>query len=133
MIVTFYGTRGSVAICRESSVRHGGNTTCLRMESDALGLDHWLVIDGGTGFFQAGIDAMKAGVKKLTMLFTHWHHDHTGGLLLAPQLYSPELPMEIFGPWYNGFGGKRVKIARPALTKRSQRSLWACKATRSSH
>lgn len=108
MKVHFYGTRGSVSVCRRSSMRYGGNTTCLRIESQCLPPDHWLVVDGGTGFFQLGLDALQAGVKKMTILATHWHHDHTMGFFLCPQLYSDGVPIEVYGPLQDGVGPKQM-------------------------
>lgn len=97
MIVTTYGTRGSIPVSSREQVRYGGNTTCVRIASQCLPEGHWLVVDAGTGIMPLGSDFMAQKGKELTLLQSHWHHDHTQGLLMAPFLYA-RTPMHIYGP-----------------------------------
>ncbi len=108
MIVTTYGTRGSVPVSRPGTAKYGGNTTCLRVDSDCLPKDTWLVIDTGSGFVPLAYDALKAGVKRIIILQTHHHHDHNQGLLLAPITFIKSIPIHIYGPVQNGVGPKEV-------------------------
>ncbi|MCX6782046.1 MAG: MBL fold metallo-hydrolase [Candidatus Magasanikbacteria bacterium] len=102
MRVKFYGTRGSTAICRKDAVEYGGNTTCLRLLSEFLPEGWALLIDTGTGFVEASKDLLKEGIMKVAVLFTHWHHDHTAGLLLAPHTHIPSAEFKIWGPEEHG-------------------------------
>lgn len=108
MKVKFYGTRGSTAICRKDAVGYGGNTTCLRLYSDRLPAGTALFLDTGTGFVEASKDLLKEGIMKVFALFSHWHHDHTGGLLLAPHTHIPSAEFRIWGPAEHGQGPEEV-------------------------
>lgn len=108
MKVKFYGTRGSVAVCGPDFNKYGGNTTCVQVSSLALPEDQLLVIDAGTGIVPLGMQALRDGIRNITILFSHFHHDHTGGLLLCPPLYSKEVRMNLYGPVEEGFGPREV-------------------------
>lgn len=82
MRIHMAGTRGSGPVSGAQSIWHGGNTTCVRVESECLPSDHWLAIDAGTGSIPLSWDFLKHGGKALTVLQTHFHHDHTQGLLI---------------------------------------------------
>lgn len=94
----FWGTRGSVPVSGKQYERYGGNTTCLRVLSDCIPGEDWLVIDAGSGIIPLSQQALAAKVQNLRILFTHWHHDHTQGLLLTPQLYIPGKKLYLYGP-----------------------------------
>jgi len=115
MKVKFYGTRGSVPISRNESSKFGGNTTCLRIESEAVPPRWGLAIDGGTGIVPLG--TQNFGLEKLVILFTHWHHDHTQGLPLCPLTFVKECKIICIGPVEDGMGPREVfeKIMRPPL------------------
>ena len=98
MKVVFYGTRGSIPVASADKVECGGNTTCLRIDSSCLPENQWLVVDGGSGIVPLGVDALKAGVKEVCLLFTHYHHDHTQGLFLCPLLFNKSVRLRCFGP-----------------------------------
>jgi len=108
MKVTMYGTRGSTPICRRDSMTYGGNTTCLQIESECLPSGWAFAVDTGTGFFQLSQQLLKEGVMKIGVIFTHWHHDHTQGLLLAPHTFIPQASMTVWGPKEHGIGPAEV-------------------------
>lgn len=108
MKVTTYGTAGSLAICRADRIIHGGNTTCLRIESGCLPEATALVVDAGTGYHPLSFQLLKEARNKVVTLFTHWHHDHTQGMLLVPLTYMKGISMELFGPVEKGMGPKEV-------------------------
>ncbi|MDO8571456.1 MAG: MBL fold metallo-hydrolase [bacterium] len=117
MEVTLYGTRGSTAVSGKDSVRYGGNTTCVRVNSPCLGEGVWLAIDAGTGFVPFSRDFLQQGGKELILLFSHWHHDHTQGFPLSPLPYIQQIPLTLFGPYEHGIGGEKVykEIMKPPL------------------
>jgi phosphoribosyl 1,2-cyclic phosphodiesterase len=108
MRVSFYGTRGSCPVSHTSKVRYGGNTTCVRVESQCLPAGHWLVIDAGTGIVPLSADFVESSGKKITLLQTHYHHDHTQGFSLSAFPYLKEVPVSIYGPQDQGVGPREV-------------------------
>ncbi|MBI2054640.1 MAG: hypothetical protein HYT39_00880 [Candidatus Sungbacteria bacterium] len=108
MKITFYGTRGSTPVSNRNSQKYGGNTTCLRVESDCLPDGHWLVVDAGTGIVPLSWNFAKNGGKTATILQSHWHHDHTQGLALSAFPYMKHALLSIVGPYEHGFGPRRV-------------------------
>jgi phosphoribosyl 1,2-cyclic phosphodiesterase len=108
MRVTFAGTRGSVPIAGKESSKYGGNTTCLRVESPCLPEGHWLFVDAGTGIVPLGMEAVRSQAKAATILFTHYHHDHTQGLLLCPLLFAKKIPLFCLGPEELGIGPQQM-------------------------
>lgn len=108
MKVMFYGTRGSCPVSEPNKNRYGGNTTCLRIESDRLPSGMWLVIDAGTGIVPLSKDFVAAGGKRVELLFTHYHHDHTQGLLLSALPFLNHVPISMWGPVEHEKGPREV-------------------------
>ena len=77
MKATFYGVRGSIPTPGETTVKYGGNTTCIHIETDQA--DY--LLDTGSGAVKAGNDLMKKHKGKVTVdvLLTHPHADHIQG------------------------------------------------------
>lgn len=75
--VTFWGTRGSIASPGPSTVRYGGNTSCVEIRAD----DGTLIIcDSGTGIRELGLQLMAREQKVHGhVLFSHTHWDHIQG------------------------------------------------------
>lgn len=112
--VVTWGTRGSLPVAGAEFARYGGNTTCVEIRSECLG-DRHLVIDAGSGFRPFSQSAMKAGLRELILLHTHYHHDHTQGALIAPPFYmggdargKGEIPITVIGPKEDGTGPRQV-------------------------
>jgi phosphoribosyl 1,2-cyclic phosphodiesterase len=78
MRVTFYGVRGSCPAPGPSTVRHGGNTSCVSVElSDGT----LIVLDAGTGLRTLGQDLVRRGWSgPIHLLLSHTHWDHVLGL-----------------------------------------------------
>ena len=108
MRVTFYGTRGSCPVSHPSKTHYGGNTTCLWVESPCLPTGHWLLIDAGTGIVPLSADFARGGGQAVTILQTHYHHDHTQGLVLSTFPYLKHVPVTIYGPTDQGLGPRAV-------------------------
>ena len=98
MLITTFGTRGSLSVCSEDQRHFGGNTTCVQIESGCLPEKMEICIDTGSGFLPFAKRALTRGLEHLVVLFTHYHHDHTCGFLIAPPVYMANLPIELFGP-----------------------------------
>lgn len=107
MKITLYGVRGSMSVSSPQTVRYGGNTTCLEIHSKCLPEGMALAVDAGTGLPPLSLRAFSRGLKKLVVLMTHYHHDHTQGITMAPHTFGGE-EIAMYGPEDHGVGPKQV-------------------------
>ena len=115
MRVRFWGVRGSIASPGPKTLRYGGNTACVAVESEAGGL---IVLDAGSGFCPLG-DALMAGPfgrgkGKMTLLLSHIHLDHLIGFTFAVPVYIPGNQFEIYGPATSRMGLEEFHEGRVA-------------------
>jgi len=105
--VRFWGVRGSTQVPGESTLRFGGNTTCISVECD----QELVLIDAGTGLraFGAALPCDKAF--KATVLFTHYHLDHVAGLPFFGPLFRRDTTLTLVGDPSVG-GGPRIALSR---------------------
>jgi len=95
MKVTFWGTRGSIAVPGRDTALYGGNTTCLQVE---LGTEETVIIDAGTGIRRLGERLLKEnGHKSIHLLMTHVHWDHIIGFPFFGPALSSEIDMYVDG------------------------------------
>jgi phosphoribosyl 1,2-cyclic phosphodiesterase len=73
--VHFWGVRGSIACPGQSTVRYGGNTSCIEMRVGP----HRLIFDGGTGLRVLGQTLLRQMPVEAHLFFTHSHWDHIQG------------------------------------------------------
>ena len=66
------------------------------------------MIDAGSGIVPLGKLLLQEKVSKTHLLFTHYHHDHTQGLLLCPATYNASMRFDVYGPQEEGFGPKQM-------------------------
>jgi phosphoribosyl 1,2-cyclic phosphodiesterase len=68
-----------------------------------------VVLDAGSGFVPLSLDLLKEGdIREVVVLFSHWHHDHTQGLLLSPVLFMKSIDLKLVGPVQNGVDPKQM-------------------------
>src|SRR5690554_2604821 len=80
MRLRFWGTRGSCPTPGPTTVRYGGNTTCLEVRTDD---DHLIILDAGTGIRELGrslVAAAEGHPIRGDVFFSHAHWDHIQGL-----------------------------------------------------
>ncbi len=94
MLVTLWGTRGSLATPGPETARYGGNTSCVAVRGRDGTL---LVLDAGTGIRRLGV-TLDDAVRRIDLLLTHLHMDHIQGLGFFAPLYRPGLDVHIWGP-----------------------------------
>ena len=88
-----WGCRGSIPTPGESTVRFGGNTSCVEVRTPDGGL---LVLDGGTGLRALG--AQLEWHSPLHVLVTHLHLDHVEGLRFFEPCWRADAEVHIWGP-----------------------------------
>ncbi len=112
--ITFRGVRGSIPVPGPSTLKIGGNSSCVQVNV----LDHTLFLDAGTGIIGAGQQlvrdffANRDKMKRLavTILISHTHHDHVMGLPFFPPLYIGDTSLSIFGPSVYGPVGSKTGL-----------------------
>lgn len=104
MKLTFWGTRGSIAVPGPDTLRHGGNTTCLCLEIEG---QRPVVLDAGTGIRRLGLQMTEApGPLDICLLMTHLHWDHLLGFLFFEPAYTTGASIAV-GGWPRGMEGLR--------------------------
>lgn len=94
MRVTFWGTRGSIATPGPSTVKYGGNTTCLEVQPEGARI----VLDAGTGIRRLGEVLMKSsGDDPIHLFLTHSHWDHIQGFPFFAPAYDRARKIRIYG------------------------------------
>lgn len=95
MIVTMYGTRGSIPVCDEKFQKFGGNTTCMCIHRKDNG--HNYIIDAGTGIRNLGKAMMEREEKQkiIAIGFTHFHWDHIQGFPFFRPAYDKDTLLNI--------------------------------------
>jgi len=92
---TFWGTRGSIATPGPSTVRYGGETSCVVVAgSDPR---HLLVLDAGSGIRPFGA-ALSNDITRLDLFLTHLHLDHIVGLGFFAPLFRGGIKVVVWGP-----------------------------------
>jgi phosphoribosyl 1,2-cyclic phosphodiesterase len=99
IVVKFWGVRGSYPVPGVETVRYGGNTACVEVRAGGRSI----ILDAGTGIIGLGRDLMRRSALmgksvSTTLLFSHFHHDHTQGLPFFGPLYNRSTCIKIFGP-----------------------------------
>ena len=97
MLIRFWGTRGSIAKAGPSTVRYGGNTSCVELRSSRGTL---VVLDCGTGAHSLGQALAKSGPRPLHghLLIGHTHWDHIQGFPFFTPLFVPGNEWHVYGP-----------------------------------
>jgi phosphoribosyl 1,2-cyclic phosphodiesterase len=96
--ITFWGVRGSIPTPGPSTVKFGGNTSCVEVRCG----DELVIFDGGTGLRNLGNQlAGRGGPIHASMFFSHVHWDHIQGF----PFFAPAF---IAGNSFDLYGGHNV-------------------------
>ena len=103
--VKLWGVRGSIPVPGPTTVRYGGNTTCVEVRADG----EIIVLDAGSGIRTLGMELEKEfGERsvKLSLLITHTHWDHIQGLPFFLPAYNQKNQIRVLG-----YEGARAGLA----------------------
>jgi phosphoribosyl 1,2-cyclic phosphodiesterase len=95
MLARVWGCRGSLAAPGETTLRYGGNTSCVEVRLES---GHVLVLDAGTGMRPLGTALTATTGSEVHILLTHLHLDHLQGLGFFQPLFRPGTDVHIWGP-----------------------------------
>jgi phosphoribosyl 1,2-cyclic phosphodiesterase len=92
MKITFYGVRGSTPTPGPTTVKYGGNTSCVHIELDN-GQD--VVLDAGTGMRLLG---KKLVIKNspINIILSHGHWDHIQGYPFFAPIFQLDRQINVF-------------------------------------
>ncbi len=103
--IKLWGVRGSIPVPGASTVRYGGNTTCVEVRADG----EIIVLDAGSGIRMLGMDLEEEFGDhpiRLTLLITHTHWDHIQGLPFFQPVYNSKNQIRVLG-----YEGARAGLA----------------------
>ena len=92
----FWGVRGSIPTPGPSTVRYGGNTSCVEVRAGG----EIIILDAGTGLRSLGrelVAEFQDQPLNLTLLLSHTHWDHIQGLPFFQPIYQPHCRLRILG------------------------------------
>lgn len=97
--IKFWGVRGSYPTPGESTIKYGGNTSCVEINAGGK----TIILDVGTGIIPLGRELVEKMTQEkrdleLLLLFSHLHHDHTQGFPFFIPAYLPKTKLHMYGP-----------------------------------
>jgi phosphoribosyl 1,2-cyclic phosphodiesterase len=102
LLVTFWGTRGSIPTPGRQTEKYGGNTTCVEVRCG----DELILFDAGSGIRELGsslLDRFSGKPINASLLFTHLHWDHIQGFPFFTCTYIQSNKFTIYGEeWASG-------------------------------
>ncbi len=96
MEITFWGVRGSYPVPGESTVRYGGQTSCVEARTASGQI---LIVDAGTGLRALGRQLAResGGLPwQYHVLLSHVHWDHIQGLPFFEPAYIPGTKISVY-------------------------------------
>lgn len=97
MHIRFWGTRGSLPRPGPDTLRFGGNTSCVEVNTDSGAR---VIIDCGSGLYDLGHALMASGQSLLKghILISHTHWDHIQGIPFFAPFFKPGNEWDVYAP-----------------------------------
>ena len=92
MIITFYGVRGSTPTPGPTTIKYGGNTSCIHLALDN-GQD--VILDAGTGMNKLGKKLFKT-TTPINIILSHVHWDHIQGYPFFDPIFQADRQIDVF-------------------------------------
>lgn len=104
MKIKFWGVRGSIPTPGIHTSNIGGNTPCVTIEGDIFS-NRFIVLDGGTGIREFGIDILKNHQffnenqipLNFDIFFSHIHWDHIQGIPFFKPMFVKNNVINMYG------------------------------------
>ena len=94
MIITCWGSRGSIPVSGSEYLRYGGDTTCLEIRSKDGDI---LIVYAGTGIRKLGNKLLRENRQNYHIIFTHAHWDHILGFPFFKPIYVKGTNLDLHG------------------------------------
>ncbi|MBP7652257.1 MBL fold metallo-hydrolase [Candidatus Dependentiae bacterium] len=95
MKIRFWGVRGSIPTPGKTTVRYGGNTSCIEIETDK---GTTVIFDAGSGIRELGFKLLKKMPVSAYILFSHTHWDHIQGFPFFVPIFIPTSTLKLYAP-----------------------------------
>ncbi len=105
MVITCWGSRGSIPVSGKEFIKYGGDTACIEIRA---GSGDVIIIDAGTGIRRLGNKLIKEGIHRYNFIFTHAHWDHIMGLPFFKPLFSNRTKINVFRCPYAGMYAEKL-------------------------
>ena len=94
--LNFWGVRGTLPVPGNTSLRYGGNTSCVSLEFPS---GQFFIFDAGTGIKRLGDQLIAENRQRMTakIFISHPHYDHINALPFFAPLYVQGNDFEIIG------------------------------------
>ncbi|OGV59566.1 MAG: hypothetical protein A2498_03195 [Lentisphaerae bacterium RIFOXYC12_FULL_60_16] len=98
ILVTFWGTRGSIPTPGSNTEKYGGNTSCISVSQG----ETMVILDAGTGLRNLGLELVRQSARgshkiNLHLLLSHTHWDHIQGLPFFAPAYRAGTHLTVYG------------------------------------
>ena len=101
MLITCWGSRGSIPVSGRKYLKYGGDTTSLQIRAKSGDM---IAVDAGTGIRRFGNSLADENVHSINFLFTHAHWDHLMGFPFFKPLYFEHAEFHMHGcPFHTQF------------------------------
>lgn len=95
MKIKIWGCRGSIPAPGFSTLRYGGNSTCIELRPEEGGI---LIIDAGSGIRLLGKEILKdKSINDINIFLTHSHWDHINGFPFFTPAYFAKYKINVYG------------------------------------
>ena len=100
MYIKFWGTRGSIPVPGNNTLKYGGNTSCVEI---GLSNNKLIILDAGSGIRELGKLLVSNGFHDpIDILFSHYHWDHIQGIPFFLPLFYKDNKVNLYGETSNG-------------------------------
>ncbi len=95
MDIRFWGTRGSIPVPGNSTLKYGGNTPCVEIRTSS---GKMIILDAGTGIRELGNYINNNNIDQpLDILLSHYHWDHIQGIPFFGPIYQKGRKVTFYG------------------------------------